>query len=407
MEPPVLQAGSRYRVLLDVLRLLRMPRTRTGSSRRRSALAFASASALTLIASTQLWVGTGTADVAADRAAAQSVRAAIAAEGRRIAATSDGLAVAERRLAVLQARETRRREAFLAAQDRLIRQRIRLTRLERRTGQAQRTLSKTLSETYRHGGTDLATILVSARGFQDAIDRVAYEQRVQKRNANALTAVRSALKDSRSQERQLAVEEERFQRLAAAAAKDRDAANAVRVALMQRRAKQLAKQSGAKSRLRALQGRIRRAEFAQIRAVSAASNAGAATSQAPRITVNSDADAVVARVVAAANRIATTPYVWGGGHGGSASGGYDCSGSVSYALAAGGLLGSPLTSGGLMSWGVAGVGQRITIYANGGHVYMVVDGRRFDTSALRSGGTRWTSQMRSSAGFVARHPAGL
>lgn len=406
-EPPVLQDDSRYRALLDVLRLLRMPRTRTRSSRRRPALAVAITSATTLVAATQLWVGTGSADVAADRAAAERVRAAIAAEGRRIAATADGLAVAERRLAVLQARETRRREAFLAAQDRLIRERIRLTRLEKRTGQAQTKLSKALSEAYRHGGTDLATILVSANGFQDAIDRVEYEQRVQKRNANALTAVRSALKDSRSQERQLAVQEERFQRLAAAAAKDRDAANAVRVALMQRRAKQLARQNGAKGRLRALQGRIRRAEFAQIRAVSAASNAGAATSQAPRITVNSDADAVVARVVAAANRIATTPYVWGGGHGGAASGGYDCSGSVSYALAAGGLLGSPLTSGGLMSWGVAGVGQRITIYANGGHVYMVVDGRRFDTSALRSGGTRWTSQMRSSAGFVARHPPGL
>ena len=106
------------------------------------------------------------------------------------------------------------------------------------------------------------------------------------------------------------------------------------------------------------------------------------------------------------SEIATTPYVYGGGHGGS-SGGYDCSGSISYALAAAGLLDGSLTSGGFMSWGEPGPGKRVTIYANAGHAYMVVDGRRYDTSALSGGGTRWTSTMRSSAGFVARHPPGL
>jgi hypothetical protein len=60
-----------------------------------------------------------------------------------------------------------------------------------------------------------------------------------------------------------------------------------------------------------------------------------------------------------------------------------------------------------MSWGEPGPGKRVTIYANAGHAYMVVDGRRYDTSALSGGGTRWTSAMRSSAGFVARHPPGL
>jgi hypothetical protein len=111
-------------------------------------------------------------------------------------------------------------------------------------------------------------------------------------------------------------------------------------------------------------------------------------------------------VVAAANQIASTPYVWGGGHGG-ASGGYDCSGSISYALAAGGLLSSPLDSTGFMSWGDPGPGRRITVYANSGHAFMIVDGRRYDTSALSAGGTRWTSGSRSTAGFVARHPPGL
>jgi hypothetical protein len=116
---------------------------------------------------------------------------------------------------------------------------------------------------------------------------------------------------------------------------------------------------------------------------------------------------VVARVIAAANAIAGTPYVYGGGHGSFSSSGYDCSGSVSYALHGGGLLSAPLTSGAFMSYGAPGPGQHITIYANRSHVYMVVDGRRFDTTAHRKFGSRWTTRQRSPSRFVVRHPPGL
>jgi hypothetical protein len=80
---------------------------------------------------------------------------------------------------------------------------------------------------------------------------------------------------------------------------------------------------------------------------------------------------------------------------------------VSYALHGGGLLSSPLTSGGFMSWGSAGRGRWITIYANVGHVYMVVAGRRFDTSGQDVSGTRWQRDPRSPLGYVVRHPPGL
>jgi cell wall-associated NlpC family hydrolase len=120
-----------------------------------------------------------------------------------------------------------------------------------------------------------------------------------------------------------------------------------------------------------------------------------------------DAPQVVKNVIAAANRIAFKPYVYGGGHGSWNSSGYDCSGSVSYALHGGGLLGSPEDSGSLESYGSAGAGQWITIYTNSGHAYMVVAGLRFDTSAQsQTGGSRWTSEGRSSSGFVVRHPNG-
>ncbi|MEA2374370.1 MAG: peptidoglycan DL-endopeptidase CwlO, partial [Thermoleophilaceae bacterium] len=116
----------------------------------------------------------------------------------------------------------------------------------------------------------------------------------------------------------------------------------------------------------------------------------------------------VARVIAGGNEIADFPYIWGGGHGSFVDNGYDCSGSVSYALAAGGMLRSPLTSGALAHWGAPGRGKWITIYANGGHVYMYVAGLRFDTSG-RSGprGSRWQAAARPNGGFVARHPPGL
>jgi cell wall-associated NlpC family hydrolase len=120
-----------------------------------------------------------------------------------------------------------------------------------------------------------------------------------------------------------------------------------------------------------------------------------------------EAPDIVATVIAAGNAIATTPYIWGGGHGAWKDKGYDCSGSVSFALAGAGLMNSPLTSGLFMHWGASGPGRWITIYASNGHVFMVVAGLRFDTSGA-AGGTRWQPAAgRSYAGFVQRHPPGL
>jgi peptidoglycan hydrolase-like protein with peptidoglycan-binding domain len=117
---------------------------------------------------------------------------------------------------------------------------------------------------------------------------------------------------------------------------------------------------------------------------------------------------VVARVIAAANEIATRPYVYGGGHGSFESYGYDCSGSVSYALHGGGLLSSPEDSGELESYGEPGPGKYITIYANAEHAYMTIDGRRFDTVALAEDGSRWSNSPGDDGGdFVVRHPDGL
>ena len=116
----------------------------------------------------------------------------------------------------------------------------------------------------------------------------------------------------------------------------------------------------------------------------------------------------VRQVIAAGNAIADFPYVYGGGHASFIARAYDCSGSVSYALAAAGLIGAPETSGQLEHWGVPGRGRYLTVFANAGHTFMNVDGVWFDTAG-RAGpySTRWLTTTPSLTGYAIRHPPGL
>ena len=141
-----------------------------------------------------------------------------------------------------------------------------------------------------------------------------------------------------------------------------------------------------------------------------------ATLKDGRLLAPASAPTRIKRVIAAANQIVEKPYIYGGGHKPYRRGwldrGYDCSGSVSHALHGGGFLRSPLPSGPLMSWGRSGPGSWLTVYASGGHAYLVVAGFRFDTSMHDSDapgpstGPRWSRTLRRSDAFVARHPNG-
>jgi len=160
-------------------------------------------------------------------------------------------------------------------------------------------------------------------------------------------------------------------------------------------------------------------------AVAAASSSGGAAYQPPpkKATVRngkaiapSNAPQEVKDIIKAANKIVTKPYRYGGGHGKWNDSGYDCSGSVSYALHGAGLLASSLDSTGFMHWGKGGAGKWVTIYANSGHAFMMVAGLRFDTGyrdewgkrhgAKPGSGPRW-GKKRSTDGFYVRHPSGL
>jgi cell wall-associated NlpC family hydrolase len=133
-----------------------------------------------------------------------------------------------------------------------------------------------------------------------------------------------------------------------------------------------------------------------------------ATLAGERAIAPAAAPPAVKRVIAAANRIRATPYVWGGGHARWWDKGYDCSGSVSYVLHGGGLLEAPLVSGSFATWGEPGPGRWITIYANKQHVYAVIAGLRWDTGGDPTGvtGPRWHTEPPYPAGFVVRHPVG-
>jgi cell wall-associated NlpC family hydrolase len=122
-----------------------------------------------------------------------------------------------------------------------------------------------------------------------------------------------------------------------------------------------------------------------------------------------DAPPAVKKVIAAANKIRTKPYIYGGGHGRWWDAGYDCSGAVSFALHGGSLIDTPMPSGSLAGWGSTGKGRWITVYANGGHAYAVIAGLRWDTAGTTNGtGPRWHKSLRAQASgpFTPRHPTG-
>jgi hypothetical protein len=138
------------------------------------------------------------------------------------------------------------------------------------------------------------------------------------------------------------------------------------------------------------------------------SQIGTIAADSGTFTPNNALPTQILQVIAGGNAIADFPYLYGGGHGSFVDSAYDCSGSVSYALAAAGLIASPETSGQLEHWGAPGYGRYLTVFANAGHTFMLVDGVWFDTAG-RAGpySTRWLTSKPSLVGYVVRHYPGL
>jgi cell wall-associated NlpC family hydrolase len=350
--------------------------------------------------------------IAADRSAATSLQAAIAVESARIAHTTNGLRDATRRLTAVEGELSARETQLRVVQSALLAARNHLVDVENRLQRASRALADNLVASYEGDPPDTLTVVLESHGFSDLLERLNFMQRIRHYNAEVITATRTARAAVARQATTLAALEQRDTALTHQVLAQRDQVAALQAALLSRRITETSARSRDAAKLRGLGAQLKSLEA---RAAAQASRAAATGSaHVGPITVNTagmvqppaGAPAAVAQVIAAGNAIATLPYVYGGGHGSFHANGYDCSGSVSYALAAAGLVSAPMTSGGYETWGDPGPGRWISVYANAGHVWMQVAGWRFDTVALGSG-TRWSQSGGEYAGFVVRHPPGL
>jgi hypothetical protein len=351
--------------------------------------------------------------IAASQSAAGALRASIAAETARIQSNAHGVQDASRRLSELEVGLASREAQLAGVQASLLAARGQLVMLENRLQAATHALAANLVSRYERTEPDLVTVVLDARGFTDLLDNVTYLQRMASADAQIVGAARAARAAVARQATQLAGLEQRDRELADGVLARRNEVAAVRAALLSQQLAALRARSNKSAELSGLEHRLSSLEAqaaAQAARAAASGNAGVggiAVDTHGMVQPPPGAPAAVAEVIAAGNAIATLPYIYGGGHASFHADGYDCSGSVSYALAAAGLVSSPMVSGQFETWGDPGPGRWITVYASAGHVWMEVAGWRFDTVALAEGGTRWAEGGGEFAGFVVRHPPGL
>ncbi len=347
------------------------------------------------------------------RSAAAALQSQIAVDSRQIAHTTAGLNQARARLAAVQADLDQRIGELRTVQTQLIAARDHLVALENRLHLATTVLAANLRASYEGATPDLMTVILQSHGFGSLLEQVSFMARVGHQDAQIVGVTRTARAEVAREANHLAQLEARDRALAESVLNRRNQVAALQSALLSEQLRQLGARSHLSARYQGLRGRLQTLEkraaeqAARAAATGNAGVGGVAVDTGGMVQPPPGAPAAVAQVIAAGNAIATLPYVWGGGHGSFRASGYDCSGSVSYALAAAGLLSSPMVSGDFESYGDPGPGRWITIYANAGHVWMEVAGWRFDTVALSYGGTRWARGGGEFSGFVVRHPPGL
>jgi cell wall-associated NlpC family hydrolase len=358
-------------------------------------------------------VGDLQSQITAGKSGPASLSSQIAADSAQIRHTSQGLAQATQRLSVLQDRLTTREAQLRTVQGQLLAARNRLVDLENQLERATQALSENLVATYEQSPPNLVTVILEAHGFTQLIERIDFMHRIAQQNTQTVAWTRATRAEVARQARLLETLERRDQALTAQVLAQRNGVAALHAALLRQQIAEYNSRGRAASKLQALKSRLASleakaaAEAARAAATGNASVGGIAVDTGGMVQAPPGAPAAVAQVIAAGNAIATLPYIYGGGHASFHADGYDCSGSVSYALAAAGLVSSPMVSGQFEDWGDPGPGRWITIYANAGHVWMDVAGWRFDTVALAEGGTRWSRGGGEFSGFVVRHPPGL
>jgi peptidoglycan hydrolase CwlO-like protein len=358
--------------------------------------------------------------ISANQSAAGSLRAQIKAETQRIEQTANGLASAQARLATLQQQLDQRITELRSVQTQLLAARSRLVDLENYLRRASAVLAANLRAQYEGAQPDLMTVILNSHGFADLLEQVRFMQKVGHQDTQIVRATKAARTAVFHEAVRLGTLEERDRTLTNDVLHQRNQVAAIQVALLRQKITEVSERAGTQAKLASVNSRISslRTKLNQLeqRAAAEAEQSGLQVNQSVGgIAIDTGgmvqpppgAPEAVREMIAAGNAIATLPYIWGGGHASFQAAGYDCSGSVSYVLAAAGLLSAPEVSGDFESYGDPGPGQWVTIYATGGHVWMTIAGWRFDTVALAEDGTRWSQGGGEFGGYVERHPPGL
>jgi peptidoglycan hydrolase CwlO-like protein len=358
--------------------------------------------------------------ISAGKSAAASLQSQIKSETAQIEQTAGGLQAAQARLSTLQSQLDQRISQLRAVQTSLLDARTRLVDLEDRLQVASAALAANLRAEYEGATPNLMTVILNAHGFTDLLEQVSFMQRIGHQDAQIVGTTKAARTAVFHEAVRLGGLEERDRTLTDDVLSQRNQVAALQAALLKQQIDEVTARTGTRAKLASVNSNVgtlqaklnaleeRAAEQAQQTGLQVnRSVGGIAIDTGGMVQPPAGAPAAVREMIAAGNAIATLPYIWGGGHGSFQAAGYDCSGSVSYVLAAAGLLSAPEVSTDFESYGDPGPGQWVTIYATDGHVWMTIAGWRFDTVALAEDGTRWSQGGGEFAGYVERHPPGL
>jgi peptidoglycan hydrolase CwlO-like protein len=408
--------------------------TRSGAAKRRAAL-FATLLLAALCALALSWESSAPAAGLSEkldatqgkldhvRASQSSLAETIAAQNQAIDSMIGEVSALRQKQAAVEAELAEKQAELDKATAALEKEEEHLERVREQLGRALGVLRERLVAIYESGSPDVVNAILESNDFAEMAAQTEYLSRIQSYDDSVVERVKTLRDEVTAAVDKLAkaraeIEEERD----AVAAIEKEVA-AARQEAEARFAQLKAAQAQRREAMETLESREQALSdnLASISNQIASQGGPVPTGEVPapltpgetagfigesEASAPASAPSAIQAAISAANSIATTPYIWGGGHGSFESSGYDCSGAVSFALHGGGFLESPLDSTGLETWGEPGPGKWITVYANAEHAWMMIAGLAFDT--VGGPGPRWhSSPVDSPEGFIARHPAGF
>jgi peptidoglycan hydrolase CwlO-like protein len=356
------------------------------------------------------------------RESQSSLAETIAAQNAAIDSMIGEVSALRQKQAAVEAELAEKQRELAAATAALEKEEAHLERVREQLGRALGVLRERLVAIYESGSPDVINAILESSNWSEMAAQTEYLNRIQSYDDSVVERVKTLRDEVTNAVAHLADNRAKIESARdAIAAKEREVA-AARAEAESRFAELKSAQAQRREAMEALESREQALSdnLASISNQIASEGGPVPTGEVPapltagetagfinesEASAPASAPSAIQAAISAANAIATTPYIWGGGHGSFESSGYDCSGAVSYALHGGGFLESPLDSTGLETWGEAGPGKWITVYANAEHAWMMIAGLAFDT--VGGPGPRWhSSPVDSPEGFIARHPSG-